>query len=111
MLLEPVGKWMGLPWQVLLALLTGVAAKENTVATLGVLYGDIGQTLPSILGTPAALSLLVFQMLFVPCVATCAALRQETRSWKWTLSNIALMLAVSTMASIVVYQLVKALFP
>ena len=79
MLLEPFGKWMGLPWQALMALLTGAVAKENTVATLGVLYGNLGQALPPVLGTAASLSLLVFQMLFIPCVATCAALRQETR--------------------------------
>jgi ferrous iron transport protein B len=109
MLLEPFGKWMGLPWQALLALLTGAVAKENTVATLGVLYGNPGQTLPPILGTAASLSLLVFQMLFIPCVATCAALRQETRSWTWMLAEVGLMVLLSTLASVAAYQLAAAL--
>ena len=109
MLLEPFGKMMGLPWPALLALLTGGVAKENTIATLGILYGNISQTLPPILGTAASLSMLVFQMLFIPCVATLAAMRQETRSWKWTLVSAALMLALSTVASTVVYQLARVL--
>jgi ferrous iron transport protein B len=109
MLLEPFGKWMGLPWPALVALLTGAVAKENTIATLGVLYGNIGQTLPPILGTAGSLSLVVFQMLFVPCVATLAAMHQETRSWKWTLASAAMMLVLSTVASIVVYQLARVL--
>ena len=53
MLLEPFGKLMGLPWPALLALLTGAVAKENTIATLGVLYGNIGQTLPPSWERPA----------------------------------------------------------
>jgi len=109
MLLEPFGKMMGLPWPALLALLTGGVAKENTIATLGILYGNISQTLPPILGTAASLSMLVFQMLFIPCIATLAAMRQETRSWKWTLLSAALMLAFSTVASTVVYQLARVL--
>jgi len=108
MLLEPLGKLMGLPWPALVALLTGAVAKENTIATLGVLYGNIGQTLPPVLGTAASLSMLVFQMLFVPCIATLAAMLQETRSWKWTLTSAAMMLGLSTVASIVVYQLARA---
>ena len=109
MLLEPFGKLMGLPWPALVALLTGAVAKENTIATLGVLYGNIAQTLPPILGTPASLSMLVFQMLFIPCIATLAAMRQETRSWKWTLASAAMMFVLSTVASVVVYQLARAL--
>ena len=109
MLLEPFGKLIGLPWPALVALLTGAVAKENTIATLGVLYGNISQTLPPVLGKAASLSLLVFQMLFIPCIATLAAMRQETRSWKWTLASAVMMLVLSTVASIVVFQLARAL--
>ena len=109
MLLEPFGKLMGLPWPALVALLTGAVAKENTIATLGVLYGNIGQTLPPVLGTAGSLSMLVFQMLFIPCIATLAAMRQETRSWKWTLASAGMMIVLSTVASIVVYQLARVL--
>jgi ferrous iron transport protein B len=109
MLLEPFGKLLGLPWPALVALLTGAVAKENTIATLGVLYGNIGQTLPPILGTAGSLSMLVFQMLFIPCIATLAAMRQETRSWKWTLASAAMMLVLSTVVSAAVYQLARVL--
>ena len=53
---------------------------------------------------PAALSFLVVQMLFVPCAATVAVVRQETNSWKWALFNVAFLLVVSLGAGILVYQ-------
>ena len=56
--------------------------------------------------TPAAaLSFLVVQMLFIPCAATIGAIRQETRSWKWTLFTIGLAGAGVIGAGIVVYQI------
>jgi ferrous iron transport protein B len=102
--LEPVGRLMGLPWQVLVALLTSFVAKENMVATLGVLYGDLGATLPALLSWPSALALLVVQMLFVPCVATVAAMKQESGSWRWTIVGVGLLLVLSLGAGILVYQ-------
>ena len=61
-LLSPLGNLLGLPWQVMVSLLTSFVAKENTIATLGVLYGDIKTVLPQVLSPPAALGLLVVQM-------------------------------------------------
>jgi len=103
--LEPIGAWMGLPWPALVAILTSVAAKENTIATLGILNGDLGATLPTLLSTPAALALLVFQMLFLPCVGTIAAIRQESSSLRWTLISLGIMLALSLGVSVAVYQI------
>jgi len=103
--LEPLGRLMGLPWPLLVALLTSFVAKENAIATLGVLYGDFASVLPTLLSGPAALSFLVVQMLFIPCVATVAAIKQETQSWKWTTISLCLMLGLSFGAGIVVYQL------
>jgi ferrous iron transport protein B len=100
---------MGLPWPVLVALLTSFVAKENTIATLGVLYGDFEAVLPTLLSGPAALALLVVQMLFVPCVATVAAMYQESHSWRWTAIGIAVLLALSLGAGMLVYQLGTAL--
>jgi len=107
--LEPVGRWMGLSWQMLVALLTGFVAKENVIATLGVLYGDFESALPTLLSGPAALSFLVVQMLFIPCVATVAAIKQETRSWGWTALSVGLSLALSLVAGVLVYQIGTAL--
>ncbi len=103
--LEPLGRLMGFPWQVLVALLTSIVAKENTIATLGVLYGNVGTALSGVLSGPAALSLLVVQMLFVPCVATLAAMKQESGSWRWVAAEFGFLLILSIAAGILVYQL------
>ncbi len=110
-IIEPVGQWMGLPWPALVALLTSVVAKENTIATLGILYGDLASTLPVILSGASSLAMLVFQMLFIPCIATVAAIRQESRSLKWTIFSVLLMLGLALGASVLVYQLGHFLFP
>ena len=106
---------MGLDWRMIVALLTSVVAKENTIATLGVLY-QAGQQGGSLVGTlagavkpAAALAFLVVQMSFIPCVATIAAIRQETRSWKWTAVSVGLLLMISLVAGTVVYQVARLL--
>jgi ferrous iron transport protein B len=103
-LLAPVSALLGLPWQVFIALLTSFAAKENTIATLAVLYGNFTTALPQVLSPAAALAMLVFQMLFVPCVGTIAAIRQETQSVKWTAFSVVAMAIVSFAAGLAVYQ-------
>jgi ferrous iron transport protein B len=107
--LEPVARLMGLPWQVFVALLTSFAAKENTVATLAVLYGDVATALPAVVTRAAGLGILAFQMLFIPCVGTIAALRQETQSLKWTAFSVALMLILSFGVSVAVFQVGRLL--
>jgi ferrous iron transport protein B len=102
--LEPVGHWMGLQWPVLVALLTSFVAKENTVATLGVLYGNL-EVMKTVLVPAAALAFLVFQILFIPCVGTVAAMLQETRSWKWTLASVGMQLVLSLGLAVAVYQI------
>jgi ferrous iron transport protein B len=109
-LLAPLGALMGLGWQMMVALLTSFVAKENTIATLGVLYGAgeegarLADTLPGVLTPAAALAFLAVQMLFIPCVAVVATIRQETASWRWTLFNLAFLLVVSFGMGIAVYQ-------
>ncbi len=108
--LEPVGGLMGFDWRLLVALLASFIAKENSIATLGVLFGTeeeagLAATLAGTLSIPTALAFLVVQMLFVPCVATVAAVKQETGSWGWTLFNLAFLLVVSWGAGSAVYWL------
>ncbi len=109
-LLAPLGALMGMSWRTMVALLTSFVAKENSIATLGILYGagEGGTTLATILGTaltPAAgLAFLIVQMMFIPCVSTVAAIWQESRSARWTLFNLAFLLVVSFGTSIVLYQ-------
>ena len=111
--LEPVGRLMGLSWEMVLALLTSFVAKENTIATLGVLYrsgeggAGLAELLVGLVSPAAALSFMVVQMLFVPCAATVAAIRQETRSWRWTLFSVGMLLALSLTAGVLVFQLAR----
>ena len=110
--LQPLGRLMGLgDWRLIVSLLSSFIAKENTIASLGILFRieETGQSLIQNLAvtvTPAAgLAFLVMQMLFIPCVATVAAIKQETSSWKWTIFSVLLMLVISFTAGIFIYQL------
>jgi ferrous iron transport protein B len=115
--LEPFFSLMGLgDWRLIVALLSSFVAKENSVATLGVLFGSGGTATAGVAGaglaarvaavlTPAsAAAFLVVQMTFVPCVATVAAIKQESRSWRWTGANLALTFGVAMFMGIIVYQ-------
>lgn len=113
-LLEPVGQLMGLDWRLTVALLTSFIAKENSIATLGVLFGTgadqgLAEQLAGTFSFATALAFLTVQMLFVPCVATVAVIRQETDSWKWTLFSLGFLLAVSVAASAAVYWVARLL--
>lgn len=110
-LLEPVGRLMGQNWRMMVALLTSFIAKENSIATLGVLFGageeesQLATTLSQTLTPAAALAFLVVQMLFVPCVATVATVKQETKSWRWTGFSVAYLLIISLLGGILAYQI------
>jgi ferrous iron transport protein B len=107
-LLEPIGKPLGLDWKMITALMTSIVAKENAIATLGVLYG-VGEkgllhVLPNVVSHASALAFLVVMMLFVPCAATVTVMRQEMGSGKWFVSSILLMLALSYFGGVVAYH-------
>jgi ferrous iron transport protein B len=109
-LLSPVGRLMGLDWRMIVALLTSFVAKENTIATLEVLYHAGGgittltEALAGSLPSIAALAFLVVQMLFIPCVATVAVMHQELKSWRWTIFSVALLLVISFGFGVAIYQ-------
>jgi ferrous iron transport protein B len=97
-------------WRMLVALLSSFIAKENAIATLGILYdGESGGGLTDILSArvspAAALAFLTATMLFVPCAATIAVMRQETGQWRWVLASVGLMLFVALSASALIYQI------
>jgi ferrous iron transport protein B len=107
--IEPVGSPIGLDWKMIVALLAGVAAKENSIAALGVLYGvgeeGVRGILPAVMSHASALSFLVILMLFVPCVATLVVMKQEMGGWRWFLSSFVFMVFLSYLSGMVVYQL------
>lgn len=107
--LEPVGRWMGMDWRLTVALLTSFMAKENSIATLGVLFGGsqgmgLAQLLASTYSTATGLAFLTVSLLFIPCAATVSVIRQETGSWRWTALNLAMMLTLSIGVAAVVYR-------
>ncbi len=111
--LAPVGSLMGLDWRMMVALLTSFIAKENAVATLGVLYGTGEEGLAAVLSgqvsLASGLAFMVVTILFIPCVATLAAMRQETGSWKWPLLGVAVQLVLSFGMGALAYQLARLL--
>lgn len=102
--LEPLGQALGVPWQMIAALLTSFVAKENTIATLGILYGDFQSALPLVMSPAAALGYLIVQMLFIPCVATVAVIKQEAGT-RWMLLGMLLLTVLSFGAGIGAYRL------
>jgi ferrous iron transport protein B len=112
--LGPLGRAMGMDWRLLAATLSGFVAKENVVATLGILYGAGARTgLATALSTsvsPASgVAFLVVQMLFIPCVSTIAAMRQEMGNWRWPLAGSAALLVIALFGGVVAYQTLRLL--
>jgi ferrous iron transport protein B len=112
--LEPIGGLMGLDWRMMVALLTSFVAKEQTIATLGVILGTseggnaaLKASLGNIMVPAAAVSFIALQMLFIPCASSVAAIGQETRSWRWTGFAVGYMLVVSFAVAIAIYQLAR----
>ncbi len=108
-IISPLGSLFGFDWKMIVALLSSFVAKENAIAMLGVLYGvgeeGLRNVLPSIMSRASALSFLVIMMLFVPCVATVAVIKQETGSWQWFLASLLLMFFISFGSGFIVYRL------
>jgi len=110
-LLQPLGVPLGLDWKMITALLTGLVAKENVVATLGVLYSvgrdGLSNILPTVMSHESAAAFLVVIMLFIPCAATIAVLKKEMNSNKWFYATIVMTLLVSYLGGIAAYNFVK----
>lgn len=94
-ILAVIGKaiaWIFIPlgwgdWQAAVSSVTGLVAKENIVATLGVIYGSSGDvygTMGSAFNAASGMSFLIFNLLCAPCFAAIGAIRREMNSAKWT---------------------------
>ncbi len=119
--IQPVITPLGFDWKIGVSLLSGVAAKEIVVSTLSVLYtgdpdGDIGslskrlQTELKPNGeasfTPViALGLMLFVLIYFPCLATIVAIKNETNSWGWALFAASYSLVLAWLMAFGVYQL------
>jgi ferrous iron transport protein B len=109
---EPIGIPLGLDWKMIVALMASIAARENAIAAFGVLYGvaeeGLREVLPGVMSHASALSFLVILMLFVPCVATLVAMKQEMGNWRWFLSSFTFMLFLSYACGMAAYQFALA---
>ncbi|MDE5608052.1 MAG: ferrous iron transport protein B [Muribaculaceae bacterium] len=113
--ITPVMSPLGFHWRATIAVLAGVPAKEIVVSTLGVLYtGDdvveestLGERLKASgdFGVPAALSLMVFILLYCPCIASVTAISRETGSWRYGAFSVLYNTALAWVASFAVYRL------
>lgn len=98
--IQPVFKWHGYDWRMSVSLLTGVAAKEIVVSTMGVLFtgdGDNEALLSSklqnatypdgtkVLDPVIALSFMIFVLVYIPCISTAVAIGRESGRWRYAL--------------------------
>jgi ferrous iron transport protein B len=113
-LLEPVG----FNWQITVALIPGMAAREVAVAALGTVYAieggkeaaaQIGEVLATKWSLATALSLLVWYIFAPQCASTLAVIRRETGSWKWMALTFGYMLVLAYAASLATYHIALAL--
>ena len=114
--LEPLIRPLGFDWRIGIALVTGLAAKEVVVSTMGTIY-SIGQSdgapkeLKSILRSDpsfsraTALSLMVFVLLYIPCVAAIGVMKKEVGRWRPVLLYSVYSLSVAWVLSFAVYRI------
>lgn len=111
---------LGFNWKMDVGLLTGIAAKELVVSTLGVMYSEgakvseghdmsedtqLQSALVNDVTPAAALSFMVFILLYFPCVATFVAIKNETGKWRWAVACCAYTMVVAWIMSFIVYRL------
>ncbi|HWX59371.1 ferrous iron transporter B [Bradyrhizobium sp.] len=108
---------LGFNWQIAVALIPGMAAREVAVAALGTVYAieggkeaaeQIGQVLATKWSLATALSLLVWYIFAPQCASTLAVIRRETGSWKWMALTFVYMLVLAYAASLATYNIAVA---
>jgi ferrous iron transport protein B len=116
--LAPLLAPIGFNWQIAVALIPGMAAREVAVAALGTVYAieggkqaadQIGHMLATKWSVATALSLLAWYIFAPQCASTLAVIRRETGSWKWMAITFAYMLALAYAASLATYNIAYAL--
>jgi ferrous iron transport protein B len=116
--LEPLTAPVGFNWQINVALIPGMAAREVAVGALGTIYaidgGDgaaakIGQVLAGQWSLATALALLAWYVFAPQCASTLAVIRRETGGWRWMAVTFAYMLGLAYVAALATYQIAHAL--
>ncbi|MBR0904693.1 MULTISPECIES: ferrous iron transporter B [Bradyrhizobium] len=116
--LEPLLAPVGFNWQIAVALIPGMAAREVAVAALGTVYAieggkeaaeQVGQVLATKWSLATALSMLAWYIFAPQCASTLAVIRRETGSWAWMAVTFTYMLVLAYAASLVTYNVAVAL--
>ncbi len=112
--LEPLFAPLGFDWRGTVALIFGFLAKEVVISAFGVLYGvadeaALTETLASVWTPLQAYVFMVFTLIYVPCFATIAVIKQETNSWKWAGFTILYSTVLAWIVAFVALQLGLAL--
>ena len=94
-------------WRISTALITGFIAKESVVSTLSILFGTT-TALTSLISTKAAAALLVFCLLYTPCIAAIASIRRELGQ-KWAIGVVILQCAIAWVCAFAIYHLLMFL--
>jgi ferrous iron transport protein B len=110
--IQPIFEPLGFDWKIAVALIFGFIAKEIVVGGLGTLYGsgeDEDKLTDAIkedsgMNSLNAMGLMVFTLLYMPCIAATAVIKQETGSWKWTLFSLAYGTLLAYVAALLIYQ-------
>jgi ferrous iron transport protein B len=112
--LEPVFAPIGFTWEMVVALIPGMAAREVAVAALGTIYavggaeGDLAQVLSRQWPLASGLAFLAWYVFAPQCVATLAVVRRETGGWVWPGVMFAYMLVLAYLAAFIVYRVAAA---
>src|SRR4029450_512857 len=118
--LQPITAPLGFNWQINVALIPGMAAREVRFRVVGTIYaigsGDgapdkIGQAIAAHWSLGTALALLAWYVFAPQCASTLAVIRRETGGWKWMWIPFAYMLALAYVAALATYQIARALGP
>ena len=117
-LLQPLTEPLGFNWQINVALIPGMAAREVAVGALGTIYAidggegaadKIGQAIAGQWSLATALALLAWYVFAPQCASTLAVIRRETGSWKWMWVTFGYMLVLAYAAALVTNQIARAL--
>ncbi|MBQ9651957.1 MAG: ferrous iron transport protein B [Prevotella sp.] len=102
--IEPVFEPQGFNWKLDVSLIAGVGAKEIVASTIGVLYPDEAE-LTEVITPLQALAYLLFVLIYFPCIATIAAIKGETGSWRWAFFAAGYTTLLAWIVSALVYQI------
>ncbi len=113
--IAPLFAPLGFDWTIVTALIFGFFAKEVVVEALGIIYSVNGAAairlqLLGIMTPVTAFAMMIFVLLYTPCIATIGTIRKETNSWKWTAVSIIYQIGLAYLMAFVVVLIGGFLF-